>query len=50
MANPTRVTGTTNSAGITTGTSATVTSTGSVTAGNLQVVIIAVGGTSRPPR
>jgi hypothetical protein len=40
--------GTTNNAAISSGTSATVSSTGSVQAGNLMVVVMLVGGASQP--
>lgn len=47
MPNPT-ITGTKNNAAISSGTSATVTSIGSVTANNLMVVVMLVGGASQP--
>src|SRR5271166_429048 len=46
--NPTFVSGTVNSGSFTSGTSVTVSSTGSVTAGNLQVVVLTVGGATAP--
>jgi hypothetical protein len=45
---PTLISGTQKSAAITSGTSATVSSTGNVTAGNLMVVVMLVGAASQP--
>src|SRR5215472_4789302 len=45
---PTNIAANTNNATFTTGTSVTVSSTGSVTAGTLMVVFVRVGGSSTP--
>src|SRR5215469_15111311 len=48
MANPTLVSANTNGANISSGTSVTVSSTGSVNAGDLMIVVLTVGGASAP--
>ena len=48
MPNPTLIAATDNNAAISSGTSATVSSVGSVTAGNLMIVVMMVGGSTRP--